>query len=587
MTEDQNKIINLQRLASAMKAAGQPPELIVDRLLSRDSPAAFKSVLQKVKVAGLQNKAIDDFIALPMQKQPLVTPEEMETKGFLGKAAKFTGVEPLGRWLGAKIAQVSPQQREILSQLEQQGYGTEARTLSTGGVSGRQLAGSALATAGLFAFPFTGRILTGTGVLGAVAKGSKLAKFLTPMELAPTAGIQEFGASIADDKSVRDSLYSAAKSAIIVTATGPVLKRIGKLAGGVVDLISQTFAGTPKKAIDFIIKNPELSKNAINNAIKDESMIFKIADAAQKAIDKIQMSRSVQFGRELSVINEKYAGNRISMTPFVDGAKDVLKQFKVLSPNGKWNLQGIITKSSEINKLKAVLRRLFSQKIRTPEALNDLKRFVLNQQSGGASNEFNAIVKSIAAKTRQTLLKEVPEMGKLLGKYKHTSQLLNVIKKEFGLTAGQAGTEVAQEGGEVVVRENTKRVINAFRRIMKEDKTVGSIVFGELEKLGGKKMMADIIAQYFKSFVPPEGFTRWLGLGTGSIAGFIAAMTGTLGHAATAFPLASFASPRIVGLAARARGRILSGLEKELPRHLGTIGTNIRQAGRQLMGTEF
>ena len=162
MTEDQNKIINLQRLASAMKAAGQPPELIVDRLLSRDSPAAFKSVLQKVKVAGLQNKAIDDFIALPMQKQPLVTPEEMETKGFLGKAAKFTGVEPLGRWLGAKIAQVSPQQREILSQLEQQGYGTEAGTLSTGGVSGRQLAGSIAQTGLMLAAPFLSKALLGT-----------------------------------------------------------------------------------------------------------------------------------------------------------------------------------------------------------------------------------------------------------------------------------------------------------------------------------------------------------------------------------------------------------------------------------------
>lgn len=292
---------NAQNLIKAMKAAGQSDDLIMDRIQKISSLGDdYKKIFERAKLSGQSSKAISDFTSLPTQQVSGIREKDLETKGILGKIAKFTGVEPLGRYLGAKAAQLSPKQREIISSLESEGKTDEAKLLRTGGISGKQLAGS-IAQTGLTAF--------GGGILGKSLKGLTSLQKIGANRLMDAA----FGAAgMAQEKnaSVQDILKGALTSATI----GGALSAGGKLligAGKQVKDLPESLYSRIFKAVDSDLNaewksiargkkiNPTLAKEVLDEGLKGSSE--KMGVYSIKKLDLLEKS----LQKKASLIKDK------------------------------------------------------------------------------------------------------------------------------------------------------------------------------------------------------------------------------------------------------------------------------------------
>src|SRR3990167_5312346 len=100
--------------------------------------------------------------------------------GFLGKVARFTGVEKLGQGLGYALFQLTPEYRDLKKMLESGQVSPEQfQEISTGNITNREVIGSAIRTAGT---------IIGAGTFG---------KALTPAVTTPKAlGTIRRGAAI-------------------------------------------------------------------------------------------------------------------------------------------------------------------------------------------------------------------------------------------------------------------------------------------------------------------------------------------------------------------------------------------------------
>lgn len=276
------ELYNLANTVRAMKSAGLADETIVDRITSRDIDPKVKEVFLQAKSAGIQSKAVSDFLAHPALQQQ--ESPKMETSGFLGKAARFVGVEPLGRFLGAQAAKLSPEHRKLLSELPQE----EAERIGRGDVSGRELAGSVIQTGLSLATPFLGKALT-TGTLGSRAASS-----------AALGGA--FGASGAMQDEKADILTGALTGALLggaIPVAGAALKGAFRLTAKLPEkLYSQIFKKAEADIAEFMktgglqelqTKNPQRFQQLVEKGLikVGESGAVEINPSlAREALDK-------------------------------------------------------------------------------------------------------------------------------------------------------------------------------------------------------------------------------------------------------------------------------------------------------------
>jgi len=251
--------------------------------------------------------------------------------------------------------------------------------------------------------------------------------------------------------------------------------------------------------------------------------------------------------------------------------KETFKRFDLIK-NGKVNVAGgAVVDDREVRTLEKIVQRMQAQDDLTPMGYWRLKRFIANQYRPTASGEYNAIITDLGEGLKDVMVKNVKGFDKLLGRYEAESQLLTVLQKELGVKANTRGVTVGDEG-QALIQDNTKRVINALMRSMKDNQPLAEELLKELERVGGKQIMGDLSGLYFSSWIPPQ-LQSILGLGAGSVLG----ITSGIGTAASALPLAAFASPRLVGRGAAAAGSITQGLRNIPPQLLENLG----QAGRQ------
>lgn len=167
------KIINAFRAAnarvSALKSVGRDDDYITKSLLTMPGlPEEAKSIIKNARAEGKSSKVIQDITALPV-KDSIIEKEELETGGALGKVSKFLGIEKAGRRIGTTLAQLSPEHRRNLEMLNEE----DANTLKTGGVSGKEFAGS-VANVGLTVLGGS----VGTKILSNVSKTMRGARIL-------------------------------------------------------------------------------------------------------------------------------------------------------------------------------------------------------------------------------------------------------------------------------------------------------------------------------------------------------------------------------------------------------------------------
>jgi hypothetical protein len=345
-----------------------------------------------------------------------------------------------------------------------------------------------------------------------------------------------------------------------------------KTIGGGAKLLARTFSGTPTKAIDFALDNPELARKGINNAVRDEKTVFKVANAANKAAENLKTKRDAAFKKGLNKLQGQLRGKTIDPAPFNERMTETFRKFDLIDDAGRLALQeSAIVDEREQRVLRKLVERMQNQKDLTPMGYWRLKQAIANQYRPTASNQYNAIITDLGEGLRDVMVKNVKGFDKILSKFEAESNLLTYLQKELGVKANTRGVTVGDEG-QALIQDNTKRVINALMRSMKDNQPLAEELIKELQRVGGKQIMGDLSGLYFASWIPPQ-LQSILGLGAGSVLG----VTAGVGTALKAAPLAAFASPQLVGRGAAGIGSITKGLRNIPPAFI----QNAQQAGRQ------
>lgn len=492
-----------------------------------------------------------------------------------------------------KLLGLMQQNNEALKVLAQQ-----FTDVGTGGLSNKEVLGSAALTAGNI-------LLAGAGTSGNAVRGSigatagEAVKSVVPAIAKPivrnagaTAYLSSLGANVArsaavggafgvasgaeQNKDTTGIMQSAALGLLVggaIPVAGEAIRGTAKLAGKGAQYLAQTFSGTPRKAIDYARENPELVKQGIRNAVKDEGTVFRVANTANDAAASIKAKRDSAFKTGLAKLSAKLKGEPIDPTPFNEKLKQSLQRFDVITKNGQINSEGVISDPREIRGVQQILTRMRNQQNLTPEGWWNLKRYVDNFYKPSNSGEFNALVTDISNGLRDAMTENVKGFDKLLRGYEQDSTLLSYLQKELGVKSNARGVKIGGEG-ELLVQENTKRVINALKRAMQDNQPLADELLKEMQRRGGKQIMGDLTGMYFAEWLPPK-LQSILGLGAGSVLG----VTAGVGTAAKALPLAAFASPRIVGEGAALSGQITQGLRNIPPELTQLLGAAGRQAG--------
>lgn len=460
--------------------------------------------------------------------------------------------------------------------------------IGTGGLSNKEVLGSIALTAGNLALPFAGKTLQiGSKAVKIPALADRIVRGQGALPYLKSLGVNvaksaavggAFGAaSGAEQNKDTEGMLRSAAVGLLTGAAFPVaiegIRAGAKAVGSGAKLMARTFSGTPTKAIDYAIEHPAEARQGIANATKDEKTVFKVANAANKAAENIKARRDTVFKKGIEKLQEKLRGQTIDPTPFNEKMASTFKKFDLLDNNGNFNLRNsAITDDREARTLQKIVDRMQSQEDLTPMGYWRLKQFISNQYRPTASGAYNAIVTDLGEGLRDVMTKNVKGFDKLLGKYEAESQLLTYLQKELGVKANTRGVTVGDEG-QALIQDNTKRVINALMRSMKDNQPLADELIKELERVGGKQIMGDLSGLYFASWIPPQ-LQSVLGLGAGSVLG----VTAGIGTAAKAAPLAAFASPQLVGRGAALAGDITRGLRNIPPQLLENAGQAVRQA---------
>lgn len=318
---------NAQNVIKAMVAAGQSPETIVDRVINTVTvDENIRTAFKNAKLAKQSSEIVNDFVNLSREDvgtRSLVSKEDLKTPGKLGSVARFIGVEPLGRYLGAQAAKLSPEHRENLRTLRERSEESAAKELSTGGVSRMQLAGSIAATGANIALPFLGKALS-AGTLGTRAVSS-----------AALQGSLSAAQSLSESGSYDDAL-SAAKTGAIFGVSLPVLGLAFRGLGSASKTLPETFYSKFFRAdADDIAKlmesrvvgkeiNPSLAKEVLDTGIHGSAEGMGTAFAQLRRLTGEKLHPIAQSIKEKIPVDRKYVKRILNVIKLGYGGKDAL-----------------------------------------------------------------------------------------------------------------------------------------------------------------------------------------------------------------------------------------------------------------------
>lgn len=422
---------NLSFDYNAALKAGKTKQEIIDYLTKsrRTSPKPF---IAAGKSDAFIIKTMSKFIN---QTEPEVTKEGLKTKGILGAVGEFFGSEKLGRGLGYRLAGKEAQQN--IASATESGYlrPEEAELLKTGGVSGKEMAGSALQTGLSLAAPFLPIPAVGKGTLGATMKWGaglggafglatelqqerdfELGNALTSVAIGAALGAsvplvqRGFQKAFQQIKVLPEKAYTQ----IYRNATDDMRQEMNSKA--LIELQQtdpKTFQTYLKKGIirmdgDTAVFNPTTARIALEKGIKGS-----VEDQANYVIGKTYRLESdarkivSTYRKPLTIPNKKN---------YINLLKDYRNEIKLQGG-------GFLTK--ETDKATSIIAELTKSKGNTikAETALDLRRFLDNARNT-SSFRMNANLspkqggyKVAADFLRNKLAKEVPNMAPLMQDY--------------------------------------------------------------------------------------------------------------------------------------------------------------------------
>lgn len=163
-------------------------------ILKEEDRVRLDEVVQKM-VANKEPDSNIRFVVNDFKKvygQPKTALKE-KTPGMLGSVSRFLGTEELGVGLGKALFQLTPEARDLNRLLEQGKISPEEyENITTGGITNKEVAGSALQTAATFipgaskTAPLAAKVATGAGtgyafdIAGGLRRGEETTEAIKP-----------------------------------------------------------------------------------------------------------------------------------------------------------------------------------------------------------------------------------------------------------------------------------------------------------------------------------------------------------------------------------------------------------------------
>ena len=383
-----------------------------------------------LKSGGMSEDKIMERLSTKISS-PLEAPkeEDLKTKGLLGGMATFFGPEKLGRRIGYTLAGLGNQQKETLEkvkQAEQQGFAAKGTTeqLKTGGVSGKEVLGSALQTGLNVALPIMGKTMYSGKLIAQMVKGGAFGGALSAATQLANEG-----------KITKEKVATGATFGAIVPAT----VWLGKYIGSRMPKLLSIITGENKEAISEILKNPKVADIALKNG--DEALRNAVSNGSEKSV-QIRDAFVEGHNKAFKVLAQENSGKLVNPENVADKWVNLLKGNGVkMAQDGSldFTLSKIKANPGEISKINAAYETMQNWEDWSLAGTNKLKQIIgvltkFPSESGGMSK------------------------SPILGQTYHI--LDTEIKKNLSSSASQAYSELNQNFSKNIELYND--LINAF-----------------------------------------------------------------------------------------------------------------------------
>lgn len=388
-----------------------------------------------------------------------------------------------------------------------------------------------------------GAIANPTGAIGGAARGATLRNKIVrgALQGAGQGALYGFGAGEDGiENRIASALDSATTGAVIGGAVPVVaegIKAVGRGIANFTGLASGAGGESVKRAFDAGRRNSQTFKTAMRGS----NNVFNVVDEADDAIRKMEQARSEAFKKTLPQngngimlpiddINAAFNNSMNQITGVTRGVDDVaenaLRKVQRLAQN--------VNKSGGLN---------FNNAMEMKKAIDGI---IQPLERAGEKNAVR-LIQPIQSALKSTMVKAVPEYSNALSGFAEASQTINAIKKALSMGTNPTTELRALQG---ITRQSVAAAQGGKQQL-------GRI----LDEVSGGKILDEIAGGQVSSWLPRD-IMRALGAGGAAIS------TSALNTNPLALPAVLSFSPRAVGEAAFALGRVASKTPQVAP---GTI----------------
>lgn len=296
---------------------------------------------------------------------------------------------------------------------------------------------------------------------------------------------------------------------------------VGKLTGAGEGAASQAF------------KSGKAGGETFKRAMRGEITGQEVVDMAKDSLGAIKDQRSIAYRKSLDIITKN--SKPINLEPVHTKLESLMKQYNIkseITPDGKviLNTKRIAMGKKGIRDIKEIINKVAKwgdePEDFTAKGLDILKRQLDDFYSD--SSQARQFVASMRKTVRETIVKDVPEYGKMTKAYEEATSLIKDI--ESNLMLRKQGMS-----GRIVSDQTLRRLTSA----MKDNFELRRELVGILTDGADKDVLGAVAGYSMKTFVPR------------GLAGTGPALVGNVALAKLAtpwfWPVVAMSSPRVAG----------------------------------------
>lgn len=496
-------------------------------------------------------------------QEPTQTEETTDTIGTLGKVGQKLGEffggnkigEAIGNLIGGKLAKYGEGGKNIQNAISfierqfQEGKIDQAKrdklikmqedmareTFGYDGPSFTELAGDAAQIA-LTLAPGAGLAGKATKVIGKIPLVGKMAGGLGKVAAGATLG---YGYDVAGGLKEGEGVESFKPG--VGTAVGAGLPVVGgafKLGGKAFGALSRTLSGTPKKAFEYVVNNPEVlsSKTSTGQSAADD--LIELIGKVKTGFNDVLQKKNISYQKSLAEINNKYAGKKIEQGDLLTKVQEVIGEFD--------SLEALPGKYKKL--VNDAITTINNQKDFSPRGYDLMRMKIRNLMTAGeqpAAKTADTLLSKISNSVKSHVENVVPEIAKMNEKYGNDKDIIeNIIK------------DLKPEG-------DKKALINRLMKVFDENSVFQKEAIDTLGEKKAKEIYDTVAKKIFGEWQPTGGIGRILT--SQGIAGTILGTTlGGPGVGAATAGAVAMSSPKIVGKGAALIGKVKKLFGKEV-----------------------